>query len=116
MAQRILQGDLVKIIAGDDKGKTAKVIKVNAKKNQVILEGIGKRTRHMRKSMYNPMGGKRDIQVGIDISKVALVVDEKAGKISRIGYKTNDEGNKTRVARQNSNKAIATAKAKKGAK
>lgn len=115
MAQRILQGDLVKIIAGDDKGKTAKVIKVNAKKNQVALEGIGKRTRHMRKSMYNPMGGKRDIQVGIDISKVALVVDEKAGKTSRIGYKT-DEGNKTRVARQNSNKAIATAKAKKGAK
>ena len=116
MAQRILQGDLVKIIAGDDKGKTAKVVKINAKKHQVILEGIGKRTRHMRKSMYNLMGGRRDIQVGIDISKVVLVVDEKAGKTSRIGYKTDAEGNKTRVARQNSNKVIATAKAEKGAK
>ncbi len=124
MAKRILKGDLVKIIAGDDKGKIAKVISTNAKKNTVILEGIGNRTRHMRKSMYNPMGGKREIQVGIDMSKVALVVDEKAAKTSRVGYKIDSEGNKTRVARQNNNKVIAVAaktetkasKAKKGAK
>lgn len=124
MANRILQGDLVKIIAGDDKGKIAKVVKINAKKGLVILEGVGNRTRHLKKSMYNPMGGKREIQVGISLSNVALVVDEKAGKTSRIGYKLDGE-NKTRVARQNNNKVIAattaktetkSTKAKKGAK
>lgn len=117
MANRILQGDLVKIIAGDDKGKIAKVVKINAKKNTVILEGIGNRTRHMKKTMYNPMGGKREIQLGIDISNVALVVDEKAGKTSRVGYKVTGE-EKTRVARQNGNKPVAKIadKAKKGAK
>ncbi|MDO4871076.1 MAG: 50S ribosomal protein L24 [Candidatus Saccharibacteria bacterium] len=124
MANRILQGDLVKIIAGDNKGKIAKVIKINAKKGLVILEGIGNRTRHMKKSMYNPMGGKREIQVGISLSNVALVIDEKASKTSRVGYKL-DGDNKSRVARQNNNKVIAAqttktevkeTKAKKGAK
>ncbi len=99
MARRIIKGDMVKIISGDDKGKIAQVTKVLADKNQVLLDGIGMRTRHVAKSLYNPMGGKRDVQVPVDLSKVALVIDEKAGKTSRVGYKMAD-GKKIRVARQ----------------
>ncbi len=118
MANRIKKGDLVKIISGDNKGQTAKVVEIKKAKNQVILEGIGKRTRHVAKSYYNPMGGKKEIQQGIDISKVALVVDEKSGKTSRVGYEIDKNGNKVRVARQNGNKAIdkVAKTAKKGAK
>lgn len=119
MARRIIKGDLVKIISGNNKGKTARVTQVIPSKNQVLLEGIGNRVRHVAKSHFNPMGGKHDIQVPIDLSKVALVIDEKTGKTSRVGFKIVD-GKKVRIARQASNKVITSAtkaaKDKKGAK
>ncbi len=123
MARRILKGDLVKIISGDNKGETARVLKVMTDKNQVLLEGIGDRVRHVAKSQINPTGGKKDIRVPINISKVALVVDEKTNKTSRVGYKLID-GKKVRVARQLNNtpvkvyapKIAKTASNKKGAK
>lgn len=114
MASKIRVGDLVKIITGDDKGKTARVVKINSKTNQAYLEGIGEKTRHMKRSLYNPRGGKKAIQVPIDLSKVQLVVDEKTKKASRIGFKTNTDGTKVRLARQANNKTVDTpAKAKK---
>ena len=119
MANRIKLNDTVKIIAGDDKGKVAKVIKLIAAKNQVLLEGIGTRVRHMKKSEMNPMGGKKDIQVPISLSNVALVIDTKTNKTSRVGYQIKD-GKKTRVAKQAKNQVIETTVAKvkklKGAK
>ena len=53
----------------------------------------------------NPRGGKKDIHKPVNLSKLALVVDEKSGKTSRVGYVVND-GAKTRVARQLKNKEI----------
>jgi ribosomal protein L24 len=73
--------------------------------NKVLIEGLGNRTRHMRRSMYR-QSGKKDIQVGIDASKVALVVDEKAGKTSRIGYAKDNDGKTIRIARQANNREI----------
>lgn len=103
---RIHAGDLVKIIAGKDKGTTGKVLRVNTKENTVLVEGVGVGHRHVKPSQYNPRGGKKDIHVAMDISKVALVVDEKSGKTSRIGLVANADGGKTRVARQAKNKEI----------
>ena len=103
--KRIKKGDLVKIIAGKDKGTTAKVEAVLTKKNAVLLEGIGQTHRHVKPSMLNPRGGSKDIHVPTPLSKVALVIDEKSGKTSRVGYVKNAEG-VTRVARQASNKEI----------
>ncbi|MBQ1372856.1 50S ribosomal protein L24 [Candidatus Saccharibacteria bacterium] len=105
MGVRIKTGDTVKIISGADKGKTGKVIKVMPRDNKVLIEGIGNRERHMRKGM-NGRGGKKDIQVAIDASKVALVVDAKTGKTSRIGYAKNDKGETVRIARQANNKEV----------
>lgn len=116
--KKIKIGDTVKIISGDNKGQIAKVINIKTKTNQVILENVGKRTRHVAKSFYNPHGGKREIHQGIDISKVALVIDEKTGKTSRVGFKITKEGDKVRVARQLNDKVIEakTSKKEKGAK
>ena len=105
MGIRIKTGDTVKIISGADKGKTGKVTKVLPQENKVLIEGIGNRERHMRRSMYR-QSGKKDIQVGIDASKVALVVDEKAGKVSRVGYAKNNDGKTVRIARQANNREI----------
>lgn len=105
MGVRIKTGDTVKIISGADKGKTGKVTKVLPAENKVFIEGIGNRERHMRPNMYR-RGGKKEIQVGIDASKVALVVDTKAETTSRIGYVKNDEDKTVRVARQANNREV----------
>lgn len=103
---RIKKDDLVKVISGKNKGTTGKVVKVNTKDATALVEGIGVGHRNIKPNQYNPRGGKKDIHVAIDISKLALVVDEKSGKTSRVGLVTNAEGVKTRVARQAKNKEI----------
>ena len=106
MATRIRKDDLVKVIAGKHKGTTGKVLAVQSQKNLALVEGIGVGTRHIRPSQINPRGGKKDIHVGVDLSKLALVADEKSSKTSRVGYVHTAEGGKSRVARQLKNKEI----------
>ena len=103
---RIRKDDLVKIIAGAKKGTTGKVVKVNAKEGTVLVEGVGVGHRHVKPSQLNPRGGKKDVVTGISLHKLALVVDEKAGTTSRIGYVHKVDGGKSRVARQLKNKEI----------
>lgn len=103
---RIRKDDLVKIIAGAKKGTTGKVLAVDEKKGTVLIEGVGVGHRHVKPSQLNPRGGKKDIHVPMDVSKVALVVDEKTGKTSRVGLVKNADGGKSRVARALKNKEI----------
>ncbi|MBC7512416.1 50S ribosomal protein L24 [Candidatus Saccharibacteria bacterium] len=103
---RIRKDDLVKIITGSHKGTTGKVVKVNTAAGTVLIEGVGVSHRTVKPSQLNPRGGSKDIHVPMDISKVALVVDEKTGKTSRVGYVKNAEGVKTRVAKSMKNKEI----------
>lgn len=104
--KRIKKGDLVKIISGAQKGTTAKVLSVLTSKNAVLLEGVGQKHRHIKPSQLNPRGGSKEIHVPTPLSKVALVIDEKTGKTSRVGYVKNTDGNTVRVARQANNKEI----------
>lgn len=103
---KIRKDDSVKIITGKDKGTTGKVLAVNHKDGTVLVDGVGVGHRHIRPSQYNPRGGKKDIHTPVDISKVALVVDEKSGKTSRVGLVKNADGDKVRIARQAKNKEI----------
>lgn len=103
---RIKKDDLVKVIAGDHKGKTGKVARVDVRNQKVYIDGIGMVKRHIKPSQLNPQGGTKDVHIGISAGKVALVVDEKQGTTSRVGYKTDKDGNKTRVAKALKNKEI----------
>ncbi len=104
--KKIIKGDIVKIISGAKKGVTGKVLQVLAKKNAVLVEGVGNIHRNVKPSQQNPRGGHKDIHVATPISKVALIVDEKTGKTSRVGLIKNADGKKARVARQIKNKEI----------
>ncbi|MEI6053839.1 MAG: 50S ribosomal protein L24 [Candidatus Saccharibacteria bacterium] len=106
VTKKIIKGDTVKLISGANKGKTGKVLQVNAKKSTVLVEGIGNIHRNVKPSAQNPRGGQKDIHIATPIHKVALVIDEKSSKTSRVGLIKNDEGKKTRVARQSKNKEI----------
>lgn len=101
---RIIKGDTVKLISGAQKGTTGKVLGVTAK--GVLIEGIGQRHRHIKPSQLNPRGGHKDVHVAVPAHKVALVVDEKNGKTSRVGYIKNADGKTVRLARQANSKEI----------
>ena len=103
---RIKTGDTVKIIAGDNKGTTGKVLRVLPRKAVALVEGVGLKTRKVKPSQLNPTGGTRDIHAPTPLAKLALVTDAKSATTSRVGYKTTAEGKKTRVARQQKNKEI----------
>lgn len=104
--KRIHKGDTVKIISGANKGTTGKVLAVSTKNQTVLIEGVGNKHRHVKPSQLNPRGGHKDIHVPTSLHKVALVVDEKTGKTSRVGLIKNADGGTTRVARQNNDKEI----------
>lgn len=102
---KIKTGDLVKVITGSEKGKTAKVVAVLPKEGKVKLEGIGVRKRFVKPNALNPQGGTKEIHTAIDASNVALVNPSDAAKTTRVGYSVSKDG-KVRVARQAGNKEI----------
>lgn len=104
--KRIVKGDTVKIISGAHKGTTGKVLAVLTKENAVLIEGVGQKHRHVKPSQLNPRGGSKDVHVPTPLHKVALVIDEKAGKTSRVGYVKNADGKTVRLARQANSKEI----------
>lgn len=103
---KIKKDDLVKIIAGDHKGKTGKVVSVHPSISAVKIEGIGVFTRHIKPSQLNPQGGAREIHRALHVSKVALVHPTDTTRTTRIGYQIKKDGTKVRVARQAGNKEI----------
>lgn len=106
MAKRIQKNDIVKMISGAHKGTTGKVTAVLPKKNSVLIENFGVKHRKLKPSQLHPTGGHKDIHVPVSLHKVALVIDDKTGKTSRIGYTKSTDGAKVRVARQAKNKEI----------
>lgn len=98
MTMRIKKGDLVKVIAGSNKGKTAKVERTDAKNGTVYLANVGMLKRHIKPSQLNPRGGTKDVHRAMPISNVALVVDEAKGKTTKVAYKMK-ENKKLRVNR-----------------
>ncbi|MCP4094461.1 MAG: 50S ribosomal protein L24 [Planctomycetes bacterium] len=75
----IKQGDEVQILAGNDKGKRGKVMKVIDKTDRVLVEGVNIRVKHLQKTQANPEGGKVEKEFPIAASNV-LIWSEKAGK------------------------------------
>lgn len=70
MAQNLKTGDKVKIISGDNKGKTGKIVKMDLKAHKAMIEDVELRERHLKKTQFNPAGGKKTIHVGIDLSNL----------------------------------------------
>ena len=98
---KIRSEDEVIVIAGKDKGKTGKVIRVEPARQRVFVEGLNMIKRHQR-----PVQGRPNLQVGviekegpIHISNVAIV-DPKDKKPTRVGITRNDEGRRVRVTRR----------------
>lgn len=87
----IKKGDTVYVNAGNDKGKTGKVLEVIVDKDRAIVEGVNMVSRHTKPNALHPQGGIIKQEGSIHISNLNLV-DPKSGKPTRAGYKV--EGDK----------------------
>ncbi len=79
----IKKGDKVIVLAGSDKGKTGKVLKVFVDKERVLVEGVNMVSKSTKPSASNPQGGIIKQEASIHISNVNLI-DPKTGKATRI--------------------------------
>lgn len=95
---RIRKGDMVEVLAGNDRGKRGRVLRVIPDKDRIVVQGVNLRWKHMRKSQQMPQGGRMRREMPLHISNVMLF-DEGAQVRSRVGY-TKEDGKKVRVARK----------------
>lgn len=97
---KIRKGDQVIVIAGKDKGKKGRVLRLILDKGRVMVEGIAIATKHKKPNpQTGQQGGIVKEEATIHISNVMLVDSE--GKATRAGFQIDAEGKKSRVARTN---------------
>ena len=99
MKLHIKKGDTVKVLAGEDKGKTGVVTKVFIEKKRAIVEGVNMVSKSQKPNAKNPQGGIVKMEAPIHISNLN-VVDPKTGEATRIGRKLNENGKLVRYAKK----------------
>lgn len=95
----IRKGDTVKVLAGNDKGKTARVLEVIPSKAKAIVEGIRVVTKHVKPSADKPEGGIEKTEAPIHISNL-MVVDPSNGEATRVGRKINEKNKLQRYSKK----------------
>lgn len=95
----IKTGDTVYVVAGKEKGKSGKVIKVLREKEAALVEKLNIVKRHERQSQKNPTGGIVEKEAPIQISNLMLF-DKSEGRPVRIGRKVLGSGEKVRYSKK----------------
>ena len=95
----IRSGDMVEVRSGNARGTRAKVLVVLPTKGKLIVEGVNRVYRHMRRSQKNPQGGRLSKEMPIDASNVLLVCPS-CGKATRLGKRLMADGGKVRFCKQ----------------
>lgn len=91
-------GDTVKVIAGDERGKSGRIIAVNLNTQRVTIEGLNLVTKHAKPSAKNPQGGISKVEAPVHASNVALV--NAKGETIKAGSRKNSEGKTERYSKK----------------
>jgi large subunit ribosomal protein L24 len=91
--------DTVEVRTGDDRGVRARVISVDREAGKLIVEGVNRVYKHVRRSQRNPQGGRLSKEMPIQMSNVLLVCSSCA-KASRTGARYTSDGSKERFCRK----------------
>ena len=94
----IKKGDTVYVNAGNDKGKTGKVLEVIVDRDGAVVEGVNIVSKHTKPNSAHPQGGIIKQEASVHISNLNLI-DPKSGKATRVGYRVQD-GKKVRYAKK----------------
>ena len=95
----IKEQDLVEVISGKDKGQRGVVLSVDRENNKVVVEGLNRIYKHVKRSQRNPQGGRLSKEAPLDASKVMLVCP-KTSKPTRLGVRTAADGSKERFCKK----------------
>ena len=100
MTSKIRRDDEIVVIAGKDKGKQGKVLKVITGKDRVIVEGVNLVKKHQKPNpQLNVPGGIIEKEASIHVSNIAIV-NPSTGKADRVGFRV-EEGKKVRIFKSN---------------
>ena len=95
---KLRKGDTVKVLSGNDKGKTGEVLDVIPKTNKIVVKGINIRKKHIKPRKQGEEGGIIPVECAIHAAKVNVVCP-KCGKAARIGYSV-EKDEKVRVCKK----------------
>ena len=95
----IKKGDNVYVLSGEDRGKTGRVLSVQASKYSAIVEGVNFVTKATKPTAKHPQGGLVKMEAPVHLSNLALI-DPKSGKPTRVGFRKNDEGKSVRYSKK----------------
>lgn len=95
---KIIKGDSVKVVAGKDKGKIGKVMKVYSKDNKVLVENVNQYKRHLKKRSQNEESQIITLTKPLSVSSVSLICP-KCNRLTRVGLKI-EKGKKFRVCKK----------------
>ncbi len=91
--------DTVEMIAGDDRGTRGKVLRVDRPSGRLVVEGINRVYKHVRRSQRNPQGGRLSMEMPVQISN-ALLVCAACGQKTRTGVRRAEDGSKARYCKK----------------
>lgn len=97
---KIRKGDTVVVLTGNDRGKTGKVLRVDASEERVVVEGVRLVKRHARPTQRNPKGGIVEREGSIHLSNVALYRDGQKVKVGFVWRQGEGKKTKFRVDRR----------------
>ncbi len=95
--RHVKKGDLVKVIAGNEKNKTGKIRSIDTKKQRAIVETLNLRTHHIKPTQQSK-GKRQKKENPLHISNLMLI-DPSTGKPTRTGRKTNERNKQQRYAK-----------------
>ncbi len=94
----IKKGDIVYVLAGEDRGKQGRVLKVLVQKQKAIVEGVNMVTKATKPNAQHPQGGLVKMEAPIAISNIALI-DPKSGKPTRVSIRR-ENGKAIRISKK----------------
>ena len=96
---QIKTNDTVVVIAGDDKGVRGKVLRIVRDTNKVVVEGVNRVYKHVKRSQKNPQGGRLSKEMPVPVSNVLLLCG-RCNRGVRTGARYSEDGSKERYCRK----------------
>ena len=96
---RIKANDTVRVISGEDRGTSGKVRRVDREGGKLVVEGVNRVYKHVRRSQKNPQGGRLSMEMPISVSNVLLVCGS-CGAATRLGARHLPDGSKERYCKK----------------
>jgi len=93
----VKKGDIVKVLAGDDKNKSGRILSVMVKEKRAVVEGVNMVTKHKKPDANNPNGSIIKLEAPLNICKLMVM---EGGKATRIGRKLNADGKLQRYSKK----------------